>query len=118
MGSQSPRFAGYLCKLEGTSAPGCVGFPASLDPGGPVTLGVGSRCCGLSYDPGHFRAPGSGVLSGHYRSGCRVNAPCLLRALVQTMILGVLEHLGVGLSLDVVGMCVEPVPKVCSVHWV
>lgn len=32
------------------------------------------------------------------------------------MILGVIEHLGDGLPLDVVGMSVEPAPKVCSGH--
>lgn len=33
------------------------------------------------------------------------------------LILGVLEHLGVGLPLGVVGVGAEPVPKVCSGHW-
>lgn len=32
------------------------------------------------------------------------------------MILGVLEHLRVELPLGVVGLCAEPVPKVCSGH--
>jgi len=34
-----------------------------------------------------------------------------------SMNLGLLEHLGVGLPLGVVGMGVEPVPKVFSGHW-
>lgn len=36
---------------------------------------------------------------------------------VQTVILGVLEHLGVGLPPGVVGLGAEPVLKVCSGHW-
>jgi hypothetical protein len=33
------------------------------------------------------------------------------------MILGVLEYLGVDISLGVVGLASEFVPKVCSGHW-
>jgi hypothetical protein len=33
------------------------------------------------------------------------------------MILGVLECLGVDLPLDVVGLAMEFMPKVCSGHW-
>lgn len=33
------------------------------------------------------------------------------------VVLHVLEHLGVGLPVSVVGMGAEPVPMVCSEHW-
>jgi hypothetical protein len=34
-----------------------------------------------------------------------------------SVILGVLEHLGVEFPLGVVGLAAELVPKVCSGHW-
>jgi len=34
-----------------------------------------------------------------------------------SVILGISEHLGVGLLLGVVGMGEESVPQVCSGHW-
>jgi hypothetical protein len=39
--------------------------------------------------------------------------PSLWDCLIQ----GVLEHLGVELSLGVVGLCVEPSPNICSGYW-
>ena len=38
------------------------------------------------------------------------------RVQFQTLILGMLQHLGVNLSLGVVGLGVESAPKVCSGH--
>lgn len=63
-----------------------------------------------------FRAPGSWALSGCCRSVCSASAPGLLWVQVQTVFLGVLELLGVEIPLGIMGLGVEPVPKVCSGH--
>lgn len=45
-------------KLEGTCATNWAGVLAFLDPGGPSYSGWWAKCCGLTCDPGCFRAPG------------------------------------------------------------
>lgn len=51
-----------------------------------------------------------------FKSGCRASTPGLLQVQVQTVVLGVLEHLGVGLPCGIVGLVVEPTAMVHSGH--
>lgn len=55
--------------------------------------------------------------SGCCRRGWRACIPGLLRVQFQTVILGMLVHLGVELSLGIVVVGAEPVAKVCSWYW-
>jgi hypothetical protein len=76
---------------------------------GIVRLAVKSApkvCSGYlrSFDTGDVRALGSGSSSGCCGTGS------------DSIILGVLEHLGVDILLSVVGLDAEFVPKICSGH--
>lgn len=77
-------YTGPWFRPEGTCTPDLARVPVSLKPGGPNHFGCWGRCCGLSCDPGCFRAPGSWAFSRCCGNACTVSTQGLLRGLVQT----------------------------------
>lgn len=102
-------------KLEEPSATFWACVPESLDIVECSYYSCWGRCCGLSYDDGHFKAPGRSDPSGCCSCGYRAITPGMLQVQVQ-LHLGVLEYLGVDLPQGVVVLGAVPVPKVCSGH--
>jgi hypothetical protein len=69
-----------------------------------------------SCNPENVRVPWSGSSSVCCGSGCGVSSQ-EVQVTSDSMILDVLERLGIVLPLGVVGLAAEFVPKFCSEHW-
>lgn len=108
--------------MERSHATGLSGIPESLDPGEPSYSRFWGRCCGLSFDSGHFKHLGVRIPLDVVGVGVEpVPQACSrcrfkLEGTHTTVILGMLEYLEVDLPLGVVGLVAEPVPKFCSGH--
>lgn len=98
-----------------------LGIPEHLIFGLPLGIvGVDAELASKVCSEHWFRLEGT-------QATCRLGVPVSLGVPVtpgvgaivvasSTVILGLLEHLGVGHPLGIVGMSVEPAPKVCSGH--
>lgn len=109
-GPPSHMCFGSRFRSQGTLATVLARVPVSLDPRGSGNSGCRGKSNGLSCDPGCLRAPDSWSPSGCCRCGFRASSPGLLWEQVQTIILGMREHLGIEIPLGV-GLVEQQLPR-------